>query len=60
MVGDVLLASSFVAYAGVFTKKYRDWLKNDRFEKFLKDKNVPMSAEPNPLLLLTTEAEMAM
>ncbi|PHJ14940.1 dynein heavy chain family protein [Cystoisospora suis] len=60
MVGDVLLASSFVAYAGVFTKKYRDWLKNDRFMKFLKEKNVPLSAEPNPLLLLTTEAEMAM
>ncbi|CBZ52837.1 GA26239, related [Neospora caninum Liverpool] len=60
MVGDVLLASSFVAYAGVFTKKYRDWLKNEKFAQFLRSKHVPMSPEPNPLLLLTSDAEMAM
>ncbi|KFH15313.1 dynein heavy chain family protein [Toxoplasma gondii MAS] len=60
MVGDVLLASSFVAYAGVFTKKYRDWLKTEKFVEFLRSKQIPMSAEPHPLHLLTTDAEMAM
>ncbi|OXB71014.1 UNVERIFIED_CONTAM: hypothetical protein H355_008665 [Colinus virginianus] len=59
MTGDVLLASSFVAYAGVFTKRYRDWLKKDCFEKFLKEKQVPMGTDTNVLLMLTSEAEMA-
>eukprot|EP00388_Colpodella_angusta_P034964 GDKK01034418.1.p1 GENE.GDKK01034418.1~~GDKK01034418.1.p1 ORF type:complete len:1450 (+),score=482.90 GDKK01034418.1:98-4351(+) len=57
--GDVLLASSFVSYVGVFTKKYRDILINNKFLTFLQSRGVPMSSPPNPLNVLTTAAQVA-
>ena len=34
VLGDVLLASSFVSYVGPFNKKFRDMIINDGFVKF--------------------------
>ena len=59
MAGDVLLAASFVSYVGVFTKRYRDDLMNNKFLKFLRDKGTPMSPACNPLSILTTDAAVA-
>lgn len=59
-VGDVLLSSSFVAYAGVFSKKYRDWLMYERAVPFLLDRGVPLRQPADVLAQLTDEAEMAL
>lgn len=58
IIGDVLLASSFVSYVGPFNKTFRDRILAD-FITFFKANNIPMSAEANPLLILTDEAEIA-
>ena len=62
LVGDVLLAATFISYAGPFTKKYRDDLVKS-WSVFLETAaggaRMPMSAKPNPLALLTTEAGIA-
>jgi len=36
------MASSFVSYAGIFSKKYRI-IMNEDFMKFIKDNHVPIS-----------------
>ena len=59
LVGDVLISSSFVSYVGAFTKKYRDQLIKETFLQFLVSKKIPMSANPNPLNMLTNEATIA-
>ncbi|CDJ30567.1 uncharacterized protein EMH_0006840 [Eimeria mitis] len=59
-VGDVLLSSSFVAYAGVFSKKYRDWLMYEKAVPFLVDRGVPLRQPADVLAQLTDEAEMAL
>jgi dynein heavy chain len=37
IIGDVLLASSFVSYVGPFNKKFRDTIMNDNFLKFFQE-----------------------
>merc|ERR1719163_293679 len=63
LVGDVLLASAFISYIGPFTKKYRDEMITQQWVPFLETaangERIPMSADPNPLTILTTEAETA-
>ncbi|CDI86634.1 hypothetical protein EPH_0074210 [Eimeria praecox] len=59
-VGDVLLSSSFVAYAGVFSKKYRDWLMYEKAVPFLVERGVPLRQPADVLAQLTDEAEMAL
>ncbi|CDJ53066.1 hypothetical protein EBH_0006090 [Eimeria brunetti] len=59
-IGDVLLSSSFVAYAGVFSKKYRDWLMYEKAVPFLVDRGVPLRQPADVLAQLTDEAEMAL
>lgn len=60
--GDVLLASAFVSYAGPFTKKYRDQLR-EQWVSFLETaaggERIPMAAMPDPLRLLSNEATIA-
>jgi len=56
IIGDVLLASSFVSYVGPFNKKYRDAIILDNFIPFFEANNIPKSADPNPLLVLTDDA----
>ena len=58
IIGDVLLASSFVSYVGPFNKDFRDRILAD-FVTFFKGNNIPMSPEANPLLVLTDEAAIA-
>lgn len=59
-MGDVLISSSFVAYAGVFSKKYRDWLIQEKATPFLISRGVPLQQPADILAQLTDEAEMAL
>lgn len=54
------MASSFVAYAGVFSRPYRDWLKREKATSFLLEKGVPASPSLDVLQLLTDDAEKAL
>jgi dynein heavy chain, axonemal len=55
IIGDVLLASSFVSYVGPFNKQFRDKILSE-FVNFFKNNNIPMSEEANPLSVLCDEA----
>lgn len=59
ITGDVLLASAFVSYVGPFNKKFRDMITNVKFLDFFKKMKIPMSADTNPLTILTDEATIA-
>lgn len=62
LVGDVLLAASFISYIGPFTKKYRDALIAECWVPFLESPNggprIPMSPTPNPVAILTNDAQV--
>lgn len=57
--GDVLLSASFVSYVGSFSKKFRDRLIVKTIVPFLQKNNVPMSDNPDPLVLLASAAIIA-
>jgi dynein heavy chain len=59
VIGDVLLASSFVSYVGPFSKPFRESIINDNFLKFFKEHNIPASPKPDPLEILTNDAQVA-
>ena len=59
LVGDVLIASAFVSYAGPFNKKFRDVMIKENFLKFMKEQKVPMSAASDPVKILTDESIVA-
>eukprot|EP00903_Cladosiphon_okamuranus_P015249 g14093.t1 len=68
LTGDVLLAASFISYVGPFTKVFRDQLMGQEFLPFLQKEfqaavgeggSLPMSADPDPIKILTTDAEVA-
>jgi len=59
IIGDVLLASAFVSYVGPFNKQFRDTIMNNEFLTFFQKNGIPISAKPNPLLVLTDEATIA-
>jgi dynein heavy chain len=58
IIGDVLLASSFVSYVGPFNKTFRDRILAE-FVTFFQGNNIPMSPEANPLSVLCDDAEVA-
>jgi dynein heavy chain len=53
IVGDVLLASAFVSYAGPFNKSFRDMMIKGDFAKYFVANKIPMSASMDPMRLLT-------
>ena len=57
--GDVLVAASFVSYVGCFNKAFRVYLMNDVMLPFLKQNQIPMSDNPDPLAILTDAAQVA-
>jgi dynein heavy chain len=59
VVGDVLLAASFVSYVGPFNKTVREVIINQEFVGFFKKNGIPSSAANNPLLILTDDAKTA-
>lgn len=58
IIGDVLLASSFVSYVGPFNKAFRDKILSE-FLVFFKGNNIPCNPEANPVSILTDEATIA-
>lgn len=61
--GDVLVSAAFVSYVGCFSKKYREELLFDSWLKYLRapdsDLKIPLSADVDPLIMLTNSAEVA-
>eukprot|EP00929_Paragymnodinium_shiwhaense_P082767 TRINITY_DN4377_c2_g1_i1.p1 TRINITY_DN4377_c2_g1~~TRINITY_DN4377_c2_g1_i1.p1 ORF type:complete len:2551 (-),score=809.20 TRINITY_DN4377_c2_g1_i1:84-7481(-) len=57
--GDTLVACSFASYVGVFTRAYREQCVKE-YTKYLTDKAVPLGEKPDPLGILSTDAEMAL
>jgi len=56
--GDSLVACSFASYVGVFSREYRE-IATEAFVKFLSEKDVPLGPQPDPLQVLSSEAEQA-
>lgn len=59
IVGDVLMASAFVSYAGPFNKKFRDNMIQNEFMKYFKANSILTSANLDPVKLLTDESTAA-
>jgi len=59
IVGDVLMASAFVSYAGPFNKKFRDNMIQNEFMKYFKANNILTSGNLDPVKLLTDESTAA-
>ena len=53
LVGDVMLASSFVAYIAPFSREFRDDLVNERWRPDAVSKTIPMTDNFDPMALLT-------
>lgn len=59
LVGDVLAASSFISYIGAFNRELRNQLINEQWLPWLKEHNIPMSDDYDPLNILTNDAQVA-
>ncbi|KAI8587105.1 dynein heavy chain and region D6 of dynein motor-domain-containing protein [Geranomyces variabilis] len=63
LAGDVLMSAAFVSYVGCFSKRYREELLQEYWQKYLSDPNnphkVPLSEGLDPLDILTSSAEIA-
>jgi dynein heavy chain len=53
IVGDVLISSSFVSYAGPFNKNFREMMIRGEFEKYFKTNKIMTSPHMDPVKLLT-------
>jgi dynein heavy chain len=58
-IGDVLLASAFVSYAGPFNMLLRNQLVEARWRPDLIQRNIPLSEGIKPLDLLTDDTARA-
>lgn len=56
VLGDVLIASSFVSYVGPFSREYRETIIQTNFLKFFVDNKVPATPNIQPLTVLTNDA----
>ena len=59
IVGDVLLAASFISYTGPFTKNFREYIINDELLAYLNKKGIPKSQGVDPVSLLVDDATKA-
>ena len=59
IVGDVLLASSFISYAGPFNKSFREKMMKEDFLKYFKQNKIETTPGNDPIKLLTDEATIA-
>lgn len=63
LVGDVLVASTFLSYIGPFTKPFREQLVREQWlpvlAKSVNNGPMPMSSAADPLHVLTSDAEIA-
>lgn len=59
LIGDVLIASAFISYAGPFNKQFRQRMMKDNFIKYITEKNIPQTPGMNPIKLLTDDATTA-
>ena len=60
LLGDVLLASSFVSYCGPFNKKYREKIMNEYFLEYVIKNGIPKSKDFKHIDILTDDATKAM
>jgi dynein heavy chain len=58
-IGDVLLASAFVSYAGPFNMLLRNQLVEERWRPDLIQRNIPLSEGIKPLDILTDDTARA-
>ena len=56
LVGDVLLASSFVSYAGPFDMGFRNALVNEKWLPDMLERQIPMSEGVQPLDILSNQS----
>ena len=56
LIGDVLLASSFVSYAGPFDINFREKLVNVKWLPDMSERQIPMSEGIEPMAILTDES----
>ena len=59
VVGDVLLASGFISYAGPFSKRYRETMINQDFLSYILKRQIPKSHGLSPIQLLVDDATKA-
>jgi dynein heavy chain len=59
LVGDSLLASAFVSYAGPFTMEYRDDLVQEKWIPDMVNRQIPMTEGAMPLDVLTSGSQVA-
>ncbi|KAL4450636.1 hypothetical protein ABPG77_000992 [Micractinium sp. CCAP 211/92] len=60
LVGDVLLCSSFVTYAGTFNAELRQELTQDKWLPDIKQRNIPHSGYIDPLDMLADDSTKAL
>lgn len=59
IIGDVLLASSFVSYIGAFTAAFRLNLWSQTWLPDILQRKIPITSEVTPLLILTSDSQIA-
>jgi dynein heavy chain len=59
LVGDSMLAAAFVSYIGAFNQKFRVGLWKDLWIPDLTAKNIPLTANVDPLMVLASDSDFA-
>lgn len=59
LVGDVLLSAAFVSYIGAFGMTFRDFLWRERWLADLVNREIPTTADVDPVQILTTDSNIA-
>ena len=59
LVGDVMISASFLAYIGPFNEVFRAQLLEETWINDLRGRDLPISEEIDPLMMLTDEATIA-